>query len=235
MIHHPAEMKMTDVMTALNRTGLNSSILPDQLLSAIPQRWDNQTLPGVKSTSFSTFFKIVFKIVHQNRVPVSCCDPAVTQSWCHRFSARQLRIGATSPRSSLTSPPVRSTGKLHVSWKSFISLSATSQCMKRSNLNEKLRTNAHLYTGLYLMFYIGKIIAFTKGYFVPTTSFTTLPTDGPVHLAIWVDRSSKDIRSVKENRKRTASTCSLQDCNRKKDLVSCIFFFLIQSKHCSSY
>ena len=46
---------------------------------------------------------------------------------------------------------------------------------------------------------------------MPTTSFATRPTDGPVHFPIWLDRSSKDGLSVKENRKRTASTCSLQD------------------------
>lgn len=86
---------------------------------------------------------------YQSRVTVSRCewwlaDPAATQSWCHRFSARQSRRGATSPNPSLTSPPIRSTGKLHVSWKSLTSLSATSQCMKRSNLKETLRTNVHL-------------------------------------------------------------------------------------------
>ncbi|KAF3856205.1 hypothetical protein F7725_016928, partial [Dissostichus mawsoni] len=49
-----------------------------------------------------------------------------------------------------------------------------------------------------------------RGYLVPTTNFTTRPTGAPVHLAIWFDRSSKEVLSVKENRKRTASTCSLQ-------------------------
>lgn len=64
---------------------------------------------------------------------------AATQSWCHRFSARQLRRGATSPSPSLTSPPWRNTGKLQVCWKFLTSLSVTSQCMKRSNLRPVLK------------------------------------------------------------------------------------------------
>lgn len=47
-----------------------------------------------------------------------------------------------------------------------------------------------------------------KGYLVP---ITTLTTDGSFHLAVWLDRSSKDVLSMKEKRKRTASACSLQD------------------------
>lgn len=68
----------------------------------------------------------------------------------------------------------------------------------------------------------------TKGYLVPTTNFTTRPTD--VHLAIWLDRSSKEVLSVKENRKRTASTCSLQDWKTQGTVIWqkiwCIILFL---------
>lgn len=50
-----------------------------------------------------------------------------------------------------------------------------------------------------------------KGYLVPTTSLTTFLPDFPVHLSIWFGRSSKDVLSENEKRKRTASTCSWQD------------------------
>ena len=56
-----------------------------------------------------------------------------------------------------------------------------------------------------------------KGYLVPTTIFTTWPADVPAHLVIWLDRSSNDVLSVKEKRKRTASTCSWQDWKTHKD------------------
>lgn len=55
-----------------------------------------------------------------------------------------------------------------------------------------------------------------KGYLVPTTSLTTFLADVPVHLAIWFDKSSNDVLSVKEKRKRTASTCSWQDWKREE-------------------
>lgn len=44
---------------------------------------------------------------------------------------------------------------------------------------------------------------------------TTLTRDVPVHRVIWFDRSSKDVLSVKEKRRRTASTCSWQDWKTK--------------------
>lgn len=51
---------------------------------------------------------------------------------------------------------------------------------------------------------------------VPITIFTTRLADGSAHLASWFGRSLKDVLSVKENRKRTASVCSLQDCKTKE-------------------
>lgn len=73
-------------------------------------------------------------------------EAAATQSCCHRFSARQLRRGATSPSPSTSSPPIRNTGNLWVSSKVLTSLSVTSQCMKRSNLRRKLRERFRLLT-----------------------------------------------------------------------------------------
>lgn len=55
-----------------------------------------------------------------------------------------------------------------------------------------------------------------KGYLVPTTSLTTFLADVPVHLAIWFNKSSNDVLSVKEKRKRMASTCSWQDWKREE-------------------
>lgn len=71
---------------------------------------------------------------NQSEVPASCCgwwlsDCVVRQSWCHKFSARQLRRAATSPKPSLTSPPECITGRPDVSWKVLTSLSVTSQCI----------------------------------------------------------------------------------------------------------
>lgn len=175
-------------------------------------------------------------------MPVFCCerwlaDPAVTQSWCHRFSARQLRNGATSPIPSLTSPPTRSTRKFHVSWKSLTSLSGTSQCMKRSNLTA-IKDNCYSlkwYPSPEMTLVVNKQFSFrknTRGYFVPTTNFTTCASGVPVHLAIWLDRSSKDVLSVKENRKRTASTCSLQAWKIKR-LVDVVRVFIWILPHVS--
>lgn len=53
----------------------------------------------------------------------------------------------------------------------------------------------------------------SRGYLVPTT---TLTRDVPVHRVIWFGRSSKDVLSVKEKRRRTASTCSWQDWKTKE-------------------
>ncbi len=129
-------IKLNDLLTT---TG--SASHPDQYEALSEAQCKSSSLPTASYKS----------VQYQCRVTVSCCewwlaDVAATQSWCHRLSARQLRRGATSPNPSLTSPPIRSTGKLHLSWKSLTSLSATSQCMKRSNRKETLRTNFQLWT-----------------------------------------------------------------------------------------